>query len=52
MVQGDVTVHIMEPLAATIDAWATTTRVSANDKWDFVPLAGGQQIMGIHIEEV
>lgn len=51
MVQGDVTVSIEDAVAADVDTWATGVRVSANDHWAFVPLAGGQQVMCIHIEE-
>lgn len=51
MVAGDVTVSIEAAVAADIVTWATATRVTANDKWDFVPIASGQQIMCIHIEE-
>lgn len=48
---GDVTVEVQPAVAATIDTRVTALRVTANDKWGFVPLAGGQQIMIIHIEE-
>lgn len=52
MVQGDVTVEIVAAVAATVDTRVTAIRVTANDKWGFVPIAGGQQVMIIHIEEV
>ena len=48
---GDVTVEVQPAVVATIDTRVTALRVTANDKWGFVPLAGGQQIMIIHIEE-
>ena len=52
MAQGDVTVEIVAAVAATVDTRVTAIRVTANDKWGFVPIAGGQQVMIIHIEEV
>jgi hypothetical protein len=48
---GDVTVEIVAAVAATVDTRVTAIRVTANDKWGFVPIAGGQQVMIIHIEE-
>ena len=48
---GDITVEIQPAVAATIDTRVTALRVTANDKFHFVPLASGQQIMIIHIEE-
>ena len=51
MVAGTVTVEILAATTAAVDAAVTTTRVTANDKWGFVPIAGGQQVMMIHIEE-
>jgi len=51
MVAGTVTVEIVAAVAATVDTRVTALRVTANDKWAFVPLANGQQIMIIHIEE-
>jgi hypothetical protein len=51
MAAGAVTVEIVAAVAATIDTRVTAIRVTANDKWGFVPIAGGQQVMIIHIEE-
>lgn len=51
MAAGAVTVEIQPAVTATIDTRVTALRVSANDHWNFVPLANGQQIMIIHIEE-
>ncbi|NOR84510.1 hypothetical protein GQ473_00185 [archaeon] len=51
MVAGTVTVEIQPAVATTIDTRVTALRVSANDHWNFVPLANGQQIMIIHVEE-
>lgn len=35
----------------TIEDDVTEDRVSANDKWGFIPIAFGEEIMSIHIEE-
>lgn len=51
MAAGDVTVQIHPAVTGDIDTAVTALRVSANDHWNFVPLANGQQIMVIHIEE-
>ena len=51
MAVGSVTIAIVAATNAAVDAAVTTTRVTANDKWGFVPIAGGQQVMMIHIEE-
>ena len=51
MVAGDVSVEILNPIIADIDSAVSAAVVTANDKYFFIPLAGGQQIMFIHIEE-
>ena len=51
MAVGTVTVEILAATKAAVEAEVTATRVTANDKWAFVPIAGGQQVMMIHIEE-
>lgn len=51
MAAGTVTVEIVAATKAAVEAIVTSTRVTANDKWGFVPLAGGQQVMMIHVEE-
>lgn len=51
MAAGAVTVQVLAAVATDIDTAVTAARVTANDKFYFVPLAGGQQIMFIHIEE-
>lgn len=48
---GDVSVEILNAVEADVDTAVTNARVTANDKFFFVPLANGQQIMFIHIEE-
>lgn len=51
MAAGDVTVQIVAATTAAVDSALTALRVSANDRWLMIPLAGGQQIMIAHIEE-
>jgi len=51
MVAGDVAVLILPAVTADVDTAVTNARVTANDKFYFVSLANGQQIMFIHIEE-
>jgi len=51
MAAGNVTVEIVAATTAAVDTSVTALRVNANSKWGFVALAGGQQIMVIHIEE-
>lgn len=51
MAAGDVTVQVVDAIAATVDTAVTALRVSANDHWGYVPLSGGKQVMIIHIEE-
>jgi len=51
MAPGDVTTEIVNPNTTDVDNAVTALRQSANDKWGFVPLANGQKIMIIHVEE-
>lgn len=51
MAQGDVNVVTVEATETAVDTAVTALRVSANDKWGFLPSANGQQITIIHIEE-
>ena len=51
MAAGTVTVEITAANTADVDTAVTAMRVTANDKWGFIPIAGGQQVMIIHIEE-
>ena len=51
MAAGDVTVQVVAATTAAVDTAVTALRVTANDKWGFVPLADGQEVMIIHIEE-
>ena len=51
MAAGDVTVQLSDPNTAAVDTIVTAMRNSANDKWGFAKLDGGQ-IMIINVEEV
>jgi len=51
MAAGAVTVQIVNPNTTDVDTAVTALRVTANDKWGFVPLSNGQKIMIIHVEE-
>ena len=48
---GDVTVQILDPVAATIDTAVTAMRNTANDKWLMCSIANGQQVVVVNIEE-
>ena len=49
MAAGDVSVQIIDAVAATIDTAVTAMRVTANDKWMMAGL--GRQVIVVHIEE-
>jgi len=51
MAAGAVTVEIVDPTTSAVDTAVTALRVTANDKWGFVTIANGLQVMIIHIEE-
>ena len=52
MAAGDVTVEIIDAVAATIDTRVTALRVTANDQWLMTSIGPEQQqVVLVHIEE-
>ena len=51
MASGAVTVQIVDVNTTAIDTAVTALRVSSKDNWMMTSLAGGQQVMIVHIEE-
>lgn len=52
MAAGDVTVELVQnATTTTVDTAVTALRNTANDKWGFVPMGNGQDVLIINIEE-